>query len=108
MMTRRMMVVGTSAALASEPIAPALAAWTPSERYPDPAIEVLDPKFERLRINATRIERLSTGMRWSEGPVWFGDGRYLLWSDIPNNRIMKWEEATGAVNVFRSPSNYAN
>ncbi len=47
-------------------------------------------------------------MRWNEGPVWFGDGRYLLWSDIPNNRIMKWEEETGAVSVFRKPSNNAN
>ena len=47
-------------------------------------------------------------MRWAEGPVWFGDGRYLLWSDIPNNRIMKWEEETGAVSVFRKPSNFSN
>jgi gluconolactonase len=105
---RRAVLAAAGAALAAETVEPVLAAWTPSERYPDPAIEVLDPKFERLRINATRIERLSTGMRWSEGPVWFGDGRYLLWSDIPNNRIMKWEEATGAVSVFRSPANYAN
>jgi len=47
-------------------------------------------------------------MRWSEGPVWFGDGRFLLWSDIPNNRIMKWEEETGAISVFRKPSNFSN
>ena len=47
-------------------------------------------------------------MRWAEGPVWFGDGRYLLWSDIPNSRIMKWEEETGAVSVFRKPANFAN
>ena len=47
-------------------------------------------------------------MRWSEGPVWIGDGRYLLWSDIPNNRIMKWEEETGRVSVFRKPSNFGN
>ena len=47
-------------------------------------------------------------MRWCEGPVWFGDGRYLLWSDIPNNRIMRWDEETGAVSVFRKPSNNAN
>jgi gluconolactonase len=108
MIDRRAVLAGAGAALASGTAEPVLAAWMPSERYPDPAVEVLDPKFERLRINATRIERLATGMRWSEGPVWFGDGRYLLWSDIPNNRIMKWEEATGAVSVFRSPSSYAN
>ena len=47
-------------------------------------------------------------MRWAEGPVWFGDGRYLLWSDIPNDRIMKWEEETGAVSVFRKPAHFAN
>ena len=47
-------------------------------------------------------------MRWAEGPVWFGDGRYLLVSDIPNNRIMRYDEATGAWGVFRSPSNFAN
>ena len=47
-------------------------------------------------------------MRWCEGPVWFGDGRYLLWSDIPNNRMMRWDEETGGVSVFRKPSNNAN
>ncbi len=82
--------------------------WQASERYPDPAIEVLDPRFLRYRLVSAAVERLATGMRWAEGPVWFGDGRYLLWSDIPNNRIMKWEEETGAVNIFRKPSNYAN
>ena len=54
------------------------------------------------------MERLYTGCRWSEGPVWFGDGRYLLWSDIPNNRILKWEEETGAVSVFRRPTDFSN
>jgi gluconolactonase len=47
-------------------------------------------------------------MRWAEGPVWFGDLRCLLWSDIPNQRIMRWDEETGAVSVFRKPSNFAN
>jgi gluconolactonase len=54
------------------------------------------------------VERIATGCRWAEGPVWFGDGRFLLWSDIPNNRILKWEEETGAVSIFRKPSNWAN
>jgi gluconolactonase len=84
------------------------ARWQPSERYPDPAVEVLDPSFAKYRIFSAAVERLATGMRWSEGPVWFGDGRYLLWSDIPNNRILKWEEETGRVSVFRKPSSYAN
>jgi gluconolactonase len=81
--------------------------WRSSERYPDPAVEVLDPSFAKYRIFSAAVERLATGMRWSEGPVWFGDGRYLLWSDIPNNRILKWEEETGQVGVFRRPSNFA-
>ena len=59
-----------------------------SERYPDPAVEVLDPSFAKYRIFNAAVERLASGMRWSEGPVWFGGGRYLLWSDLPNNRIM--------------------
>jgi gluconolactonase len=84
------------------------ARWQLSERYPDPAVEVLDPSFAKYRIFSAAVERLATGMRWSEGPVWFGDGRYLLWSDIPNNRILKWEEETGRVSVFRKPSSYAN
>jgi gluconolactonase len=77
-------------------------------RYPDPAIRVLDPSFARYRIGNACVERLATGFRWCEGPVWFGDLRALLWSDIPNNRIMRWDEETGAVSVFRKPSNYAN
>ena len=64
-------------------------------RYPDPAVQILDPSFARYRIFQSALERLATGFRWAEGPVWFGDGRYLLWSDIPNNRIMRWEEETG-------------
>ncbi len=86
----------------------AFAQWRPSERYPDPSIKIIDPSFARYRIAQTKIERLASGMRWCEGPVWFGDGRYLLWSDIPNNAIMKWDEETGRVSAFRKPSNNAN
>ncbi|WP_082016714.1 SMP-30/gluconolactonase/LRE family protein [Cupriavidus sp. IDO] len=82
--------------------------WQPSERYPDPRVQVLDPEFEKYRIAYAAVERIATGFRWAEGPVWFGDGRFLLWSDIPNNRMMKWEEETGAVSVYRQPSGYAN
>jgi gluconolactonase len=77
-------------------------------RYPDPAIEILDPSFLKYRLFNASVERLATGTRWGEGPVWFGDGRYLLWSDIPNNRIMRWDETTGQASVFRTPSNHAN
>ena len=83
-------------------------AGSPASAIPIPAIVALDPRFEKYRLKLACVERLATGCRWAEGPVWFGDGRYLLWSDIPNNRIMRWEEETGAVSVFRKPSNYAN
>ncbi|MCO6456284.1 MAG: SMP-30/gluconolactonase/LRE family protein [Pirellulaceae bacterium] len=84
------------------------APWEPSQRYPDPRVLILEPSFARYRLSLAKVERIATGMRWAEGPVWFGDGRYLLWSDIPNNRIMKWEEETGAVSVFRKPSENSN
>jgi len=98
--------IGSVAAMSAAPRA--ASQWQESQRYPDPRIQIVDESFARYRIASAKVERLATGMRWSEGPVWFGDGRYLLWSDIPNNRIMKWEESDGAVSVFRSPSNYAN
>ena len=76
--------------------------------YPDPAVEVIDPRFAKYAVGNAAVERLYTGARWAEGPVWFGDGRYLLFSDIPNNRMLRWLEDTGEVTVFRSPSNYSN
>lgn len=70
--------------------------------------EVIDPDFDACIIGHARVERLWTGARWSEGPVWFAAGRYLLWSDIPNNRILRWDEADGSVSTFRNPSNNSN
>ena len=70
--------------------------------------EVLDPSFEACFIGHARVERLWSGARWSEGPVWFAAGRYLLWSDIPNNRILRWDGTNGAVSTFRQPSNNSN
>ncbi len=87
---------------------PLSAGWRDYPRYPDPAIETLDERFAQYRIFSAAVERLYTGCRWSEGPVWFGDGRYLLWSDIPNNRMLKWEEETGSVTTYRGPSDFAN
>src|SRR5262245_63756623 len=81
------------------------AAGSDPVRYPDPAVEILDEAFAKYRLALAAVERLATGFRWAEGPVWFGDGRFLLWSDIPNNRIMKWDEGTAGVSVFRKPSN---
>ena len=76
--------------------------------YPDPAVEIVDPSFAKYKVINAAVERLYTGARWAEGPVWFGDGRYLLFSDIPNNRMLRWLEDTGEVSVFRNPSNYSN
>ena len=77
-------------------------------RYPDPNIKVLDQRFAPLVLGNAAVETVATGCRFNEGPVWFGDLRCLVWSDIPNDRMMKWEEETGAVSVFRKPSHYAN
>lgn len=85
-----------------------MAEFTPSSRLPDPRIEVFDERFLALRLLSSTVERLATGCYWAEGPVWFGDGRYLLFSDIPNNRILRWEDGSGALSEFRKPSNHAN
>ena len=76
-------------------------------RFPDTNIEPLDKRFAFKAGNAA-IERVATGCRWCEGPVYFRDLRCLIWSDIPNNRMMRWNEEDGAISVFRQPSNYAN
>ncbi|MDP4300768.1 SMP-30/gluconolactonase/LRE family protein [Leptothrix discophora] len=82
--------------------------FQPSARYPDPAIEILDPRMRALRLFNAGVEQLASGLRWAEGPVWFGDGRYLLLSDIPNDRILRWDDTSGATSVFRQPAGHAN
>ncbi|HUG26645.1 SMP-30/gluconolactonase/LRE family protein [Piscinibacter sp.] len=82
--------------------------FRPNPRSPDPAVQVLAPAFMRYRLYSASVERLAAGFRWAEGPVWFGDGRFLLFSDIPGDRIIRWDETTGAASVFRQPSNHAN
>jgi gluconolactonase len=82
--------------------------FRPNPRYPDPSVQVLDPSFTRYRLFSSSVVQLATGFHWAEGPVWFGDGRYLLFSDIPSNRIVRWDDATGAAGVFRQPSNHSN
>jgi gluconolactonase len=79
-----------------------------SQRYPDPLVKSLDPRFDKYRLPLGSVDRLWTGSRWGEGPVWFGDGRYLVWSDIPNERMLRWDEESGAVSVFRKPCNNGN
>jgi gluconolactonase len=76
--------------------------------YPDPDIITLDPSFNALRVGNTPIQRLWTGGMWCEGPAWNGQGQYLIWSDIPNNRQMRWINDDGRVTVFRQPSGNSN
>jgi gluconolactonase len=77
-------------------------------RYPDPDIISLDPRFNHIALGHAAIERIASGCRFTEGPVWLGDTRQLLFSDIPNERIVRWDEETGALTTFRRPSHHAN
>ncbi len=77
-------------------------------QYPDPDIIALDNRFRKYIIGNTVMKRRYTGTLWAEGPAWNGVGRYLLWSDIPNNVQMRWLEEDGRVTVFRNPSGYSN
>ena len=77
-------------------------------RYPDPDIVVLDKSFAKYKIGNTPIQRLYTGSLWAEGPAWNGEGRYLVWSDIPNDRQLRWLEEDGHVSTFRHPAHYSN
>lgn len=82
--------------------------WSPSQRYPDPLITAFDPRFKKYHLPLSSVERLYTGTRWGEGPVYFGDARCLIWSDVPGNVMLKWDEESGHVNPFRKPSNNGN
>ncbi|EWY36218.1 gluconolactonase [Skermanella stibiiresistens SB22] len=108
---RRALFKTAAAGAATLAAGPALARdWGDPQpvRYPDDAIEVVDKSFANYRVGNANVERLATGLRWAEGPVYFRDGGYLVWSDIPNNRLMRWTEESGAVSVFRANSNYTN
>ena len=87
--------------------------FKPNQRYPDPAVQILDTSFTKYRIYSSTLEQVATGMRWAEGPAYFpgasaGAPGYVLVSDIPNNRIMKFDETSGQFTVFRANANYAN
>ena len=112
---------GASGALAQQPAAPLGPPSTittpprdfgpggaPTTDFWDPDIIALDPSFNDLAQPNTVIKRLDTGSLWAEGPAWSSQGRYLLWSDIPNNRQMRWLDDDGRVTVFRTPSNNSN
>ena len=80
----------------------------PNVYFTDPDVITVDPSFDALRQPNAPIQRLWTGALWSEGPAWNAQGRYLVWSDIPNNRQLRWIEDNGRVSVFRTPSNNSN
>jgi len=80
----------------------------PTTYFTDPDVLSVDPLFNGYRQPNSSIKRLWTGALWSEGPAWSSQGRYLVWSDIPNNRQLRWLEDDGGVSVFRSPSNNSN
>ena len=83
-------------------------AGAPPSRYPEPDVIALDPRF-KYKLGNTPIVRLYQGTLWAEGPAWNGAGRYLVWSDIPNNEILRWSEEDGHVGRrFRFPSNHSN
>jgi gluconolactonase len=113
--TRRQFLKAASAAGLAAAGAPAFAqafAFTPNQRYPDPSVQILDPSFSKYRIYSSTIEQVASGMRWAEGPAYFPGADsapgHLLVSDIPNNRIMKFDEKTGSFTVFRDKANWAN
>jgi gluconolactonase len=80
----------------------------PPVRYPDPDIVVLDKRFTKYKLGNTPIQRLHTGTLWAEGCAWSGGGKFLVWSDIPNNRQLRWLDEDGHVSVFRSPAGHSN
>ena len=68
--------------------------------------EVLDERFGALASGDQRLELLAGGCRWAEGPVYVPAGRYVVWSDIPNDRLLRWDETNGVVSTFREPAGY--
>src|SRR5262245_34022566 len=77
-------------------------------RYPDADIVSLDKRFDKYKIGNTPVQRLHTGLLWAEGTAWNAVGRYVVWSDIPNDRQLRWIEDEGRVSVFRNPAGNSN
>lgn len=99
-----------AAATALLPAAGGARDWSGTEpvRYPDPDVVALDRRFERYKIGNTPLQRLHTGALWAEGCAWNGVGRYLVWSDIPNDRQLRFIDDDGRISVFRNPSGNSN
>jgi gluconolactonase len=98
--------------LAQAPVSPVATTrdWSGQQPvlYPDADVIAIDDRFRRYMVGNTSIKRLYTGTLWAEGPAWNGVGRYLVWSDIPNNVQMRWLEEDAHVSTFRNPSGYSN
>src|SRR5579863_9500629 len=108
MMERRMflnLAAGGAAAMAINPGAMGEMQERKVVAYPDPAVEVVDARFEKYRVINAAVERLYTGTRWGEVPVWFGGGRFLVFRDSPHTRILRWVEETVEVSVISNSSN---
>jgi gluconolactonase len=108
--SRRTFVVAAGSAFAAALARAQQRDWSGQSpvRYPDPDVVSLDERFDRYRVGNTPIQRLHVGTLWAEGPAWNGVGRYLVWSDIPNDLQLRWIEEDGHVSVFRRPSGNSN
>ena len=82
--------------------------WTPAGRYPDSSVVSVTPAFDQYKLALAKVERIATGFRWCEGPVYLGDQRVLIWSDVPGNVMYRWDEQTGTTSVYRQPSDNSN
>jgi len=82
--------------------------WAPSQRYPDKLVVSVTPAFDQYKLPLAKVERIASGFRWSEGPVWFGDMQSLIWSDVPASIQYRWDEQTGQTSIYRKPSDNAN
>jgi gluconolactonase len=107
---RSFFAAGLGALMAGSRLANAQRDWSGKDpiRYPDPDIIALDRRFNKYKIGNTPIQRLYTGTLWSEGPAWDSEGQYLVWSDIPNDRQLRWLQDDGHISTFRNPSGYSN
>jgi gluconolactonase len=105
-LTRRTFLAATAGAAAAQ--TPRDYSGTNPSRYPDADLVIVDKRFAKYRLGNTPIRRLHTGMLWAEGPAWNGAGRYLVWSDIPNNVQMRWLEEDGHVSSMRQPAGNSN
>jgi gluconolactonase len=109
-LTRRKLLAGLAAGAATMAVAPLAraATWEPSLGYPDPRVRILDPSGSSLRTGIAKVEQLATGFNFIEGPVWFGDHHTLVFSDLGDNKLYRWNELSGETEVFRNPANYIN